>query len=141
MVDVGLCAVRMFVFCGCVVVESEFLQVRVEFGAWSMFSFSNCARFLLRSRRGAFPLRVAVSIVVHCWAAGMCGVGVSSLWFLSFDSSLLCFCFVRLLRSIFVLQLIACERSTSPPGGNQVDGLPLALRNIIVAGASRHQKC
>ena len=64
LVDVDLCAVCMLVFCGCVVVESEFLQVRLEFGAWSMFLFSNCARFLLRSHRDAFPLRDAVSIAI-----------------------------------------------------------------------------
>ena len=34
---------------------------------------------------------------------------------------------VRVLRPLFLLQLIACKRSTSPPGGNQVDGLPPAL--------------
>ena len=37
---------------------------------------------------------------------------------------------VRLLRSMFLLPLIVCERSTSPPGGNQVDGLPPALSPI-----------
>ena len=42
---------------------------------------------------------------------------------------------VWLLRSKFTLRFIICKRSTSQPGGNQVDGLPPALsRGRVVAG-------
>ena len=99
----------------------------------SMLSFPFGRVVLSRSRRGAFRLRVAVPIVVHCFGATVCRAGVLSLWFLSFVSPLLCFFVVRLLHSKFLLQLIACKRSTSPPGGNQVGGLPPALRRCFWA--------
>ena len=48
----------------------------------------------------------------------------------------------RFLRLMFVLQLIACERSTGPPCGNQVDGLPpaLSIRVYVYANKNKHTK-
>ena len=40
---------------------------------------------------------------------------------------------------VFAICLFACDRSTSPPGGNQVDGLPPALGRFSSRGLFRRE--
>ena len=90
------------------------------------FVFELCALFVAHANC-AFLLLVAVSVVLYFCVVAFFRVGVSSLWFSSLVSSPFCLFVVWLLRSMLVLELIVCEHSTTPPGGNQVDGLPPAL--------------
>ena len=100
------------------------------FAARVVLSFSNFARRLSRSGGGAHfrtSLRCQQFFIGRVfWSPPFASA-------LAFNRSFLVVVFasvlfvVRLLRLMFVLQLIACERSTSLPGGNLVGSLLPAL--------------
>ncbi len=59
-------------------------------------------------------------------------VTLALVWFFCARMPFRCICVVRCVSLLF-----ACNHSTSPPGGNQVDGLPPALHVLVVVVGAR----
>ena len=82
--------------------------------------------FYFSTNFDVYPNRCLVLFVFHGWCVFLVFLCLFVFFVRGHDFACIVFLFV-------FMCLFACNRSTSPPGGNQVDGLPPALRPKYVS--------